>query len=197
MTNYYPELKPNCVYHVYNRAIGNEKLFLKAAHYHFFLKRYSEYINPIANTYCYCLMPNHFHFIVGIKGEEELLPLIKCQNKVLSKALSKKWSNLFNSYTKSLNSDTNRIGNLFCHIFKRKAVASEDYVKKLVHYIHFNPVISGLADTPQGWPYSSYKAILTEKQTSVKKGQVLEWFGNLENFIYCHQVEPALSGVEF
>ena len=60
------------LYHVYNRANGNEKLFLLDHNYRFFLKKYEEYISPFVDTFCYCLMPNHFHFLIKIKEEKIL-----------------------------------------------------------------------------------------------------------------------------
>ncbi|MEQ8910285.1 MAG: hypothetical protein RIC95_13890 [Vicingaceae bacterium] len=60
------------LYHVYNRANGNEKLFLTDDNYRYFLKKYEEYISPLVDTFCYCLMPNHFHFLVRVKEEKDL-----------------------------------------------------------------------------------------------------------------------------
>ena len=54
-------------YHIYNRGINGEKLFHCEENYQHFLKLYSTYIDPIADTYAWVLMPNHFHFLVRIK----------------------------------------------------------------------------------------------------------------------------------
>jgi putative transposase len=54
MRDKYPELEPDCFYHIYNRANGSERLFLSDDNYRFFLKKYLQCINPIVNTYCYC-----------------------------------------------------------------------------------------------------------------------------------------------
>lgn len=59
-------------YHIYNRANGFEKIFLKDEHYNFFLKRYRYYIEPFVNTYTYCLMSNHFHLLIQIKTPTEI-----------------------------------------------------------------------------------------------------------------------------
>ncbi len=56
----------------YYHANGKEDLFLNDDNHHFFLKRYANFINPIADTFAYCLMPNHFHFAIRIKSEEEI-----------------------------------------------------------------------------------------------------------------------------
>jgi len=71
MQNKLEVLYPDTFYHIYNRANGNEKLFLSDENYLFFLRKFAEYISPICNTYCYCLMPNHFHFLMEIKSEKE------------------------------------------------------------------------------------------------------------------------------
>lgn len=65
-------LEPENTYHIYNRANGNEQLFLSDDNYRYFLKKYNEYISPIVDTFCYCLMPNHFHFLVRVKKEAVL-----------------------------------------------------------------------------------------------------------------------------
>ena len=72
MIDYQPLLKPDETYHIFNRANGNEKIFLSSENYRFFLEKFKLHIQPIADTYCYCLLPNHFHFLIRIKSEEEL-----------------------------------------------------------------------------------------------------------------------------
>ena len=59
-------------YHIYNRGIAKANLFYKNGNYEHFLNLYKKYIDPIADTYAYCLMPNHFHLLVRIKEEEEI-----------------------------------------------------------------------------------------------------------------------------
>ena len=72
MQNYKEVLETDSFYHIYNRANGNEKLFVNAGNYEYFLKRYDYYITPIADTFAYCLMPNHFHFLARIKNDKEI-----------------------------------------------------------------------------------------------------------------------------
>ena len=165
-------LNPGCIYHIYNRAIGSEKLFLNNENYSFFLKRYRHFISPVAETFCYCLMPNHFHFLVRIKSDNELVEYfgdkalgfeddkafpkfetLKDKDLTgfgnLSGLVSKQFSNLFNSYTKAFNKINNRKGGLFMRPFNRLKVTEDQYLVKLVHYIHYNPVEAGLYDKPE------------------------------------------------
>jgi len=60
-------LNPNTFYHIYNHANGSENLFREDKNYAYFLQLFQKHISPIADTYAYCLMPNHFHFLLKIK----------------------------------------------------------------------------------------------------------------------------------
>lgn len=131
------KLEPESTYHVYNRANGSELLFKSDDNYRFFLRKYENYILPIADTFCYCLMPNHFHFLIRIKKENELKAFFKAkaadptgfENHAgknvqdfgnLERLISQQFSNFFNSYAKAFNKQQSRKGNLFMHTFKRK-----------------------------------------------------------------------------
>jgi REP element-mobilizing transposase RayT len=59
-------------YHIYNRGNNRENIFFEERNYRYFLQLYAKYIQPIADTYAYCLLYNHFHVLVRIKSIEEL-----------------------------------------------------------------------------------------------------------------------------
>ena len=77
MSDYHKPLIPGEKYHILTKAVGNEKLFLHEKDYLFFLSRYTRYISPIADTYCYSLLPNHFHFLIRIKEEIQITLWLK------------------------------------------------------------------------------------------------------------------------
>ena len=58
-------------YHIYNRGNNQENIFVEERDYQHFLRLYSKYIEPIGDTYAYCLFRPHFHFIVRMKTEQE------------------------------------------------------------------------------------------------------------------------------
>lgn len=199
-------LEPDCFYHIYNRANGNEKLFLNDKNYTYFLERFKSYILPIAEIYAYCLMPNHFHFLVRIKSENEIDDFIDkrsnhssktlqgfrtleglAKQDATSKFLTQQFSHFFNAYTQAFNKVNSRKGSLLMHPYKRKRITSETYLIKLIHYIHYNPVEAGLCSTCFDWKFSSYSAIVSAKPTLVKTMEVLELFHDLENFKSTHQ----------
>ncbi len=73
--------------------------------------------------------------------------------------------------------------------FKRKIVNDDDYLLKLINYIHLNPVSHNFVQKPEDWKYSSYNSILSKKPTLVKRGEIIELFGDEENFKFCHLEE--------
>lgn len=187
-------LEPDKYYHIYNRANGGEKVFLSDNNYEFFLRKYLQYISPIADTFCYCLMPNHFHFLIRIRSEKELIDSKKSTAlRDSAKFCSKQFSNLFSSYTQAFNKQQNRMGSLFIKNFKRKEVNSENYLYELIHYIHYNPVEAGLTKELSGWKHSSYPTIISSKYTFLKRQEVIQLYGDVDNFIYAHSKPSDLE----
>jgi putative transposase len=188
-------------YHIYNHSIGNENLFKEDKNYQFFLQKLKKYLVPVAETFAYCIMPNHFHILTRNKDEDVIIQLfadtlgwkkvfqsgnLSDKEKYISNYTSKQLSNLFSSYAQAYNRMYNRRGSLFIKNFKRKKIHDKNYFIKVVNYIHFNPVIHGFVDKPSEWKYSSYNAIVSNKKTMVERGKVLEWFGGILNFMDCH-----------
>jgi len=206
MQNTAQPLTPDTFYHIYNRANGSEKLFLSQENYRYFLEKYRQYISPVADTFCYCLMPNHFHLLVRIKPEEQLKEVLKARLDLqglsrknplnLEGLVTQHFSNLFNAYSKAFNKLHNRKGSLFMHTYKRKAVSDRAYLLKLVHYIHHNPVAAKLCSQPQTWPHSSFTPLVDESHSFLLRQEVLSWFGDLDNFIYCHSQVPESSLIQ-
>lgn len=59
-------------YHIYNHANGCENLFREEKNYTFFIDKYREHTEAVAETMAWCLMPNHFHILLRIKSEKEI-----------------------------------------------------------------------------------------------------------------------------
>ncbi|MCK9640878.1 MAG: hypothetical protein M0R39_13305 [Prolixibacteraceae bacterium] len=62
-------LYPGKFYHIYNRGINSCNLFREPANYEHFLELYDKYISPVADTYAWVLMPNHFHLLVRVRED--------------------------------------------------------------------------------------------------------------------------------
>jgi len=175
-------------YHIYNRGNNKEPLFLETRNYAYFLKLYAKYINPVAETYAYCLLSNHFHLLVRIKD---------CQSFEDWQSLtpSRAFSNLFSTYTKAFNKAYERTGSLFEKPFKRNIITDNQYLLHLITYIHCNPQKHGFVDNFRDWPYSSYKLFTSNEKTSIQRNEVLDWFGGKMGFEDAHTEEIAESTI--
>ena len=169
-------LEKGYFYHIYNRGNNKENLFFEEDNYIYFLNLVSKYLLPIADIYAYCLLENHFHILLKIKEQSEI-----SNNK-----LHLHFSNLFNSYSKSINKKYNREGSLFKERYKRKRITDEKYLIQNIIYIHLNPMKHGFVDDFSKYSHSSYNAVISDRATKLKREDVLGLFEGKVNFIEAH-----------
>ena len=134
-------------YHIYNRGVEKRDIFLENSDFWRFLagmrelnnddtirnfgRRYLSKANlrsegkELVGIVCYCLMPNHFHFI-----------LHQLEDKGISKFMHK----MGTAYTKYFNLKHERSGVLFQGTFQAKHIENEQYLLHLSRYIHLNPL---------------------------------------------------------
>lgn len=163
-------------YHVYSRGNNRDDIFVERRNYAYFLKLYALHIEPVADTFAYCLMPNHFHVLVRIKEQKDP----SCPRP------SQSFSNLLNAYARAFNNARGRTGALFQRPFGRIEVTSDSYFARLVVYIHRNPKKHGFVDDFREWPYSSYHTLLATQPTRLKREEVLGWFGSSRDLVEAH-----------
>ena len=176
------DMETNKFYHIYNRGNNSEKLFYDDNNYMFFLKKFKYYLDDFVDIHAYCLMPNHFHFLISIKDDFEVSKEIDVE-----KATDKGFNNLFISYAKAINKRRGRTGSLFQNSYKKKEITDENYIINLILYIHQNPVVANLVDCCDDWKYSSYKAYTSKQRTLINKSYILSLFGDVGNFIFVHK----------
>jgi putative transposase len=129
-------------YHVYNRGVGRQPIFREEENYSFLLRRVKQYASGLhIAVIAYCLMPNHYHFLLRQDGLE---PAGQLPQRV------------FNSYTKAFNRRYDRTGTLFEGPYKAIHVDQDSYLLHLCRYIHGNPVKHGFVSDLERWPYSNY-----------------------------------------
>ena len=200
------KLIPNQSYHIFNHANGFENIFTEDENYRFFLDKYKQYITPIAETYAYCLLPNHFHLVVRIRHKEVIEELIRnkynfpkvdrnfgkvreevnISDEDIEKYLSKQFSNLFSSYTQSFNRMYKRMGSLFIKNFRREVILDREYFLNAVVYTHRNPVHHGFCNRYTDWSYTSYCEILEMKSELVEVEKTVKTVGSKNQFIEMH-----------
>ena len=165
-------LNKGYTYHIYNRGINGENIFLNDDNKSYFLKLLDKYLTGVCSVFAYCLMNNHFHLLLTINSDDE----------VATQALS----NFFNAYAKAFNKATGRTGSLFEKHFKRIRIEDENYLRQLVIYIHLNPKHHFNTEF-EDFKFSSYASFLSGKETKLNKQEVIELFGDLDNFEVAHK----------
>jgi putative transposase len=198
----YEPFVPDTFFHLYNHAVWNENLFRNENNYQYFLRKFGAYSEPICQTFAYCLMPNHFHFLIRVKSPQEIVdfyiekqkikdpnfvPVINPETFDYHDFVMQQFQNMCNGYAQAYNKMFQRKGALFMDYIKRKSVNDESYFTNLVHYIHYNPVHHNFIKDLKDWKYSSYQSFLSDKPTRLQRNEVLSWFGNVSNFISFHQ----------
>lgn len=196
-------MEPGKSYHIYTHANGSENLFRNAENFRYFLSRCNVFLSGVAYMPVYCLMPNHLHLLVRIKSELELKEYFSIKKKKVLTGLAEannedlsglnelqrltilQFSHLFNAYSKAYNKVYSRKGSLFTRAFNRKEITSDSYFTRIIHYIHHNPVHHGFVKQLSDWPWSSYHELLLPQLSPVQQ-EVIDWFGNREQFILFH-----------
>ena len=159
------KFEPNNLYHVYNQGNNKQPIFIEASHYYLFLKEMKKWILPHAEMIAYCLMPNHFHFLLF--ADKRCLRPLK-QGDLTLDPITNGIRILLSLYARKFNFSTNRSGSLFRQKTKAKCLSEidstpvkpleqRDYYLKCFHYIHQNPIRAGLAQRLNEWEFSSFK----------------------------------------
>ncbi len=119
---------------------------------------------------CFCLMPNHFHFMLKQKTENGISTFV---------------STVANSYTRYFNTKHDRIGPLFEGIFKAVRIESDEQLIHVSRYIHLNPVSSFLIkpEELENYEWSSYPEFLGLSDGKVAaKDLILDFFPSVEAY---------------
>jgi len=185
-------------YHIYNRGNNGDNIFYDTENYFHFLRLYEKYMEPVVETFAWCLLNNHFHLLIYVKTESEINSNILDYStvekpKVIS--TTNQFSHFFNAYTQAINKRHNRTGSLFEKNFERKQVNSDRYFQDLVYCIHNNPVQHGFTDDINDYPWSSYGSIISTKPTRLQRKRVIELFDDVENFKYYHSKKQNLDNI--
>lgn len=194
-----PSLEYGKYYHIYNRGNNKTDIFKEKEDYLHFQTLVQKYLLLVADVFCYAYLKNHFHFLVRIKEQDEIeyIKPIKGQKRIQKKPVPyRQFSHLFNAYAKWFNLKYDRTGSLFEKNFERKEVVDENYLKHLVYYIHHNPIHHHFSRNFSDYPWTSYDTYVENRQTFLQKDVVIEWFDDLENFIFFHQEEHDLSAID-
>ena len=159
-------------YHIFNRGVERHKIFYEEKNYIYLLQKIKKLYNRYSLTIiAYCLMPNHYHFLIR---QDKDLPI------------SAFIQNLFNIYSKAINKKYKRSGTLFEGNYKVKHIQEEAYLLHLCRYIHRNPIDAEhpLVENLIQWRYSNYHEWIGERSgLLVDERFIMEHFSSAKDYI--------------
>ncbi|MBK7939471.1 MAG: hypothetical protein IPJ82_21370 [Lewinellaceae bacterium] len=173
--------QPDAIYHIYNQDDNRQQTFFREENYLDFLKKMRTFILPHVDFLAYCLMRNHFHWLIHTKQSAcNWINFLSGPDKTVNapprQQLNHQINIVLRSYTRAINNQENRSGSLFrqhtkaqngwvdefIDAAKRKNGTDDftfgignDYALQCFHYIHGNPVRAGMVKNTSDWPYSS------------------------------------------
>lgn len=183
----------NGYYHLYNRGVNGNNIFLNEQDYGVFLHYLKEYLSPprmptpeeiaamrtpyLLKNYqeeieliAFCLMPNHFHLLLKQKDRRSIVGFMR---------------SLLIRYSQYLNKGHERIGHVYQGVYRGILIENDEYLWWLSRYIHRNP--AEILETNQrleDYPYSSYSVYLGLKDISwIKPEMILANIKNYQNFV--------------
>lgn len=116
----------------------------------------------------YCLMPNHYHFLIKQNSDVSIAKLI---------------SKICTSHSKIFNKKYGNVGHVFQDKFRAVPVDSNEYLIWLSAYIHNNPKTAGLVKDLFDYQWSSYLDYIGNRQDNLcKKDIILSQFENIADY---------------
>lgn len=200
---------PGQTYHVFNRSIARQPIFLNSRYFQRGLEtiNFYRYLSPplrfshfnrlpkvqkenfenklktskkLIEILAFAIMPNHFHFILQENEENGISTFMR---------------NFQNSYAKFYNTKHERNGALFQSMFKIVRIETDEQLLHVVRYVHINPLTSYMLkdiNDLELYPWTSYKAYLHDSNSNlVNTSFVLSYYDSLMKFIQftCDQVD--------
>jgi len=160
----------NFYYHIFNRGVNKNKIFFDEADYSRFLETAIHYKSSIrqfshskrynhpdtgsgqdtkVQVFAYCLMPNHFHFLIKQLADDSITSYMQ---------------HLSNSYSHYIHTKYKRTGPLFEGRFKNRLIETDEQLVHVSRYIHLNPLVSNLVDNLIRYKWSSYYSYITSSK---------------------------------
>ena len=198
---YFARWVPGGAYHVYNRAVYKNRLFLTNSDHFKFVEYLRRYTPHFCSVYAYSFVINHFHLAVRLHSEELIREKLLARKKLLAaeknylageitfnQLIGNYWGNLFKSYAKSFNLRHDRYGTLFDQTVRRIRVRGDVISRRLVMYIHTNEVKHRINDSfTECKVRSSYSAYVGGVHAPwIDTSAVVERFGGPEQFVRKH-----------
>ena len=192
---------PGATYHVYNRAVALNKMFVVKRDHELFREKLQR-LKPYVEIYAIACVGTHFHMHVRIRTDAEirrrLLALRKLLNvqkrylegrETFQRLIGDAFGRSFQAYARAFNLKYQRKGDLFNQTVRRLRVRDDLLSRRLCAYIHCQDIKHGLGERVSGLGMkTSFEEIWRGKSSFIDVESVLARFGGKEAFIEYHRI---------
>jgi len=177
------------LFHIYNRGNNSDKVFYSRSNYLFFIEKMNTYISPYADILAWCLMPNHFHFMVSVNEVELMLPNGLNHVEIIdpltgtdrfgikTRTFNQSIGIMLRSYTNAIHNQEGRTGALFQE--ETKAIILTDNISYIPSYFTsaFGTIITAYLDDDMSYAERCFHYIHQNPVSShmVKKAEDWEF----------------------
>ena len=187
------------IYHIYNRGINKQNIFLHKRDYSYLLEiiEYYSYLSSVlsyskfrkmarykrelslqkirkdnkkmVDLLAFCIMPNHYHLIV---------------RQVAGGGVCRYLRNVQNSYASYFNIKHKREGSLFQGRFKAVRILDDEQLIHVLRYVHLNPTTSYVVYPKDlvNYPWSSLSLYLNGASNPCETKTVMQHFSSSEDY---------------
>lgn len=134
-------LLPNSYYHIFNRGNHKKRIYHSTQDYEKFLFLLQKYLNIYRDITLvgYCLMPNHFHFL--LKTGPEPLEIPQLMQRFMT------------AYVVFFNKKYKQVGRLFQSPYKSKYLPYKKDILRIYEYIKENPIEAKLCRNSEDYKW--------------------------------------------
>ncbi|MDB5275076.1 MAG: hypothetical protein JWR61_31 [Ferruginibacter sp.] len=198
---------PDNHYHLVFKSIDGILLFRQNSDYDIFLERFQQFTSFAVDTWAYCLLNNHAHFIVKIKPIDAIVnainnidfakqtvamkKLLAATDKValVDEMLERQVNSFMVSFANYTKNKYRHHGGLFQKPFKRLEIDTGNWLKTAIIYVHLNSLKHKVFSNYSDYLHCSYFYFVRLCNTYCDAEKVLEFFGGLSQFISLHEAQ--------
>lgn len=155
--------EPGRCYHIMLRGIDGRAIFIDdrdRCRFCLLLQEASELHK--FRVHVFCLMTNHIHLLLESLDDGLAIGVHRFATR----------------YAQHFNRRYKKSGYVFQGRFRSILVEGGTYMKRLMRYIHFNPLEAGLVSRPQDYPWSSHHDYFSQSRFAwLETDRILSYFG--------------------